>query len=215
MMLNKKEFLKEFLKEDAVCYCKTQEEKEKFFNICREANLKIPTNIKDDYLGYIPEFNNVGWGSYSFFDGKVAIYKLDGESFTLVSDNRIKLGLIKGRHPLPVENYILEQSEITDFTKDKLEPIIKKGIEKYVPLGELVTYAYEIMSPYVVWRINNKPVDKFPNVKLYITGLTIVSLIAVEILTNGGYDVEIMGFNPETQKYYSQGTFKAKTIMID
>lgn len=132
-----------------------------------------------------------------------------------MENNIIKLGLIKGRHPLPVENYIVEESQLSSFTKEKLEPIIKKGIEKYIELYTLYTYTYEITEPSVEWRDKEqKPIDnyKLPKVQLYITGLTIVTLIAVELLTNGGYDVEIMGFNPNTKEYYGQGFFKKKDI---
>ncbi len=47
-------------------------------------------------------------------------------------ENIIELGLIKGRHLLPVQNYIIEESELTVFTKEQISPIVKKGIEKYI-----------------------------------------------------------------------------------
>ena len=129
----------------------------------------------------------------------------------------IKLGLIRGRHLLPVENYIVEESQLTVFTKEELEPIIRKGILKYVDLYTLTTYSYEISCPSVEWRDkeNNYIEDyKLPTVQLYITGLTIVTLIATEILINSGYNVDIIGFNPNSKKYYNQGTFKKKDIKI-
>ena len=129
----------------------------------------------------------------------------------------IKLGLIKGRHELPVENYIVEESELNVFTKEELQPIVEKGIKKYLELYTLCTYAYEIVEPSVEWwNKDKKGISSYniPTIQLYITGLTIVTLIAVEILINGGYDVEIMGFNPITKEYYSQGLFKKKDIEI-
>ena len=89
------------------------------------------------------------------------------------------LGLIKGRHELPVEDYILEDCE--EFTKDKLQPIISN-------------------------RLNELDI-KENTINLYITGLTIVTLIAVEELKKMNKIVNIYGFNPNIQEYYLQGTF--------
>lgn len=47
----------------------------------------------------------------------------------MLQKNVIKLGLIKGRHPLPVEKYILKESEIKAFTKKELQPLIEKSLE--------------------------------------------------------------------------------------
>ena len=91
-----------------------------------------------------------------------------------------KLGLIKGRHDLPVKEYILEE-ECTEFTKAKLQPIITKRLQNINFYDD--------------------------NVDLYITGLTIVTLTAVEELKKMDKIVHVYGYNPNTKKYYYQGTF--------
>ncbi|HCL4447260.1 TPA: hypothetical protein N2D16_002865 [Clostridium botulinum] len=124
-------------------------------------------------------------------------------------ENVVKLGLIKGRHPLPVEEYILKENEIKDFTKKKLQPLIEKsleelGIKKYYPfVDECLLYFYDKED-------NEINIDNIPQIQLYITGLTIVTLTTLELLNQWCYDVEIMGFNPNTKEYYSQGLFKKK-----
>lgn len=98
----------------------------------------------------------------------------------------IKLGLIKGRHPLPVDKYILEE-EVQQYTKDELLPLVIQGLNNL----EITDHA----------STNKQPID------LYLTGLTIVSLVTVELLTAWGYSVDVYGFNPNTKEYYKQGTF--------
>lgn len=118
--------------------------------------------------------------------------------------NEIILGLIKGRHSLPVEKYIIEEGELTVFTKDEIVPLIENGLKKLnIKQYKLFRNSYSYW-----WEYNGEKVTKgIPTIKLYITGLTIVTLCTVEILNQWGYDVNIMGFNPNEQKYYSQGTF--------
>ncbi len=97
-----------------------------------------------------------------------------------------KLGLIKGRHPLPVDDYIVDW-EVKKFTKKELAPKILERLEK---LGVM---QLSFTAP--------------EHVKLYLTGLTIVALTTIELLIKLGYIVHVMGFNPETQEYYEQGIF--------
>lgn len=97
--------------------------------------------------------------------------------------NNIKIGTIKGRHPLPVDYYILEAT-IPKFTKGELLIDVKEGIDK-IPLTSTVDLT----------------------VDLYPTGLTIVTLVVVEVLKEKGATINIFGFNPDNGTYYYQGTF--------
>lgn len=116
----------------------------------------------------------------------------------------IVLGLIKGRHALPVENYIVEETELKVFTKEKINSIIINGLNK-LQINQYKCFHSEYGY---WWEYNGDKITKeIPSIKLYITGLTIVTLCAVEILNQWGYDVDIMGYNPTTQEYYSQGIF--------
>jgi len=96
-----------------------------------------------------------------------------------------KVGLIQGRHPLPVEGYIIQG----DIPPEKMN---KPGILSLVDLslckGE-------------------------ETVALYITGLTIAALTVVDVLRSCGIGVEIWNFDPQTGKYYSQGFFQATGTM--
>ncbi|WP_031368526.1 hypothetical protein, partial [Clostridium botulinum] len=124
-------------------------------------------------------------------------------------ENVIKLGLIKGRHPLPVEKYVLEESEIKAFTKKELQPLIKESLEK-LGIKQYYPFVDECLVSFWDIKDNQINVDDIPQIQLYITGLTIVTLTTLELLNKWCYDVEIIGFNPNTKKYYSQGLFKRK-----
>lgn len=125
--------------------------------------------------------------------------------------NIIKLGLIEGRHPLPVEKYVMEESKIKDFTKETLQPLVKQGLEK-CGIKEYEMFENECL---VSFSYNGIKIDRedIPTIQLYITGLTIVTLVTLELLNSWCYEVEIMGFNPNTKEYYSQGLFKPKDLM--
>jgi len=92
-----------------------------------------------------------------------------------------KIGLIKGRHPLPVDEYIL-QGEVTDFSPEAVQAGVIEGISSLnLKIGQ--------------------------EIDLYITGLTIVSLFAVDHLRRMGITVNVYGYNPSTGEYYLQGVF--------
>ena len=107
--------------------------------------------------------------------------------------NNLNLGLIKGRHPLPVDAYVIE-SEVKDFTQKALEPLVREGLTRN---------GLEPQEYIEGWGFSANSLT----VNLYLTGLTIVSLIAVRTLNNWGYNVLVYGFNPNTQEYYPQGKF--------
>ena len=138
------------------------------------------------------------------------VEKSDAFGATSDKQKEIKIGLIKGRHPLPVDHYILTE-DVTFFTDKELAPEIKDGIEKIVPLFTHYVTAvteswfdtkWEDSKGYIVEQ------STLPKIKLYITGLTIVTLIAMDFLRKGGYDIEVMGYDPVKKTYYSQGLFK-------
>ncbi|APC82219.1 hypothetical protein [Clostridium botulinum] len=127
----------------------------------------------------------------------------------MLQKNVIKLGLIKGRHPLPVEKYILKESEIKAFTKKELQPLIEKSLEG-LGIKKYYSFLDECLLSFWDKENNEINIDDIPQIQLYITGLTIVTLVTLELLNKWCYDVEIIGFNPNTKEYYSQGLFKKK-----
>ena len=127
-----------------------------------------------------------------------------------MENNNIKLGLIKGRHPLPVDTYVLTESECSVFTKKELLPIIENNLKE---LGFKGHYAHQNQSCFEVyengkWAYEDALKEPLPEVDLYLTGLTIVSLTTVEVFNRWGYTVNVYGFNPNAQQYYLQGTFE-------
>lgn len=121
------------------------------------------------------------------------------------------LGLIKGRHDLPVEQYILTD-EVNVYTKKEIKPMVVNGLRK---LGiKPSTILYDYTDIYLGGKIVNPTVweGEATTVNLYITGLTIVTLVAVEILNTWGYNVNIFGYNPEIKEYYCQGEFLRPSV---
>ena len=89
----------------------------------------------------------------------------------------IKLGLVKGRHEMPVDEYILEKvSDPTDY-----EAI---HVAVYKKLDQLVSQ------------------DDF--VSLYVTGLTIVSIECIQYFIEHGIKYQSMHFDIKTGTYFSQ-----------
>ncbi|WP_347284029.1 hypothetical protein [Lactobacillus taiwanensis] len=89
----------------------------------------------------------------------------------------IKLGLVKGRHEMPVDEYILE--EVSDPTNYKA---IHAAV--YNKLDQIVSQ------------------DDF--VSLYVTGLTIVSIECVQYFVEHSIEYQSMHFDVKTGTYFSQ-----------
>ena len=119
----------------------------------------------------------------------------------------LNIGLIKGRHELPVDDYIIEK-EVSVFTKNELIPIIEDGCKRLGLRTHEFSWANEDL--YITGAGSISPAtwtEEATIINLYLTGLTIVSLTAVEYLNKLGYNVAVFGFNPNTKEYYEQGFF--------
>lgn len=92
----------------------------------------------------------------------------------------IKLGLINGRHPLPVDCYILE--EVTD-------PMNMVAIH---------TAVYQSLDSLLKGASSNTVVE------LYVTGLTSVSIEAIQYFVEHGIAYTSMHYNRETESYIPQ-----------
>lgn len=93
---------------------------------------------------------------------------------------KIRLGLINGRHPLPVDNYILE--EVAD-------PMNMAAIHVAV---------YQSLDALLANASNNVLVE------LYVTGLTSVSIEAIQYFVEHGISYVSMHFNRDTGNYVAQ-----------
>ncbi len=99
----------------------------------------------------------------------------------------IKLGLVAGRHPLPVDQYIVSE-ELTS----RLTQLLEEG--NYDGITHLVHSQLKVL-------LDNEGDVK---VELYITGLTAVALAALSWCNANGVEVVAMNYDRETGKYLSQ-----------
>lgn len=101
----------------------------------------------------------------------------------------VKLGMIKGRHEMPVDTYIID-TEITDVLDfETIERLVDEGLSKTLPLiGFLLT----------------------DDVEIYVTGLTSVTIAIVNwinnhlILRNNLPKVYFMHYDMATKVYKAQ-----------
>lgn len=101
----------------------------------------------------------------------------------------IKLRMIKGRHEMPVDTYIID-TEITDVLDfETIERLVDEGLSKTLPLiGFLLT----------------------DDVEIYVTGLTSVTIAIVNwinkniVLTNESPKVYFMHFDMAKKEYKAQ-----------
>ena len=147
------------------------------------------------YIKKVNQYNILVWNFYVPQKGNDKMKELN-------------IGLIKGRHELPVDDFIIE-NELTIYTKNELIPIIEDGCKR---LGLLRHHSgHSDDSLYIIGAGHISPstwTEEAVTINLYLTGLTIVSLTAVEYLTRRlGYNVAVYGFNPYTKEYYEQGYF--------
>lgn len=106
-----------------------------------------------------------------------------------------KLGTVRGRHQMPVENYIFEE-DITDFNIIQIE----SHIEKY--LKNLLEAYCEMQAPCLTLEELRERCDF--RIDLYITGLTSVTTSAIKMCRRQGLNLTIFHYDPTTQDYQKQ-----------
>lgn len=94
---------------------------------------------------------------------------------------KISLGTIKGRHQLPVFDYVFNEEiqNVTDIEK------IQQDVDYY--FNEL-------------YSLNGKDVQ----IILYVTGLTVVTLATVKACKRLGYELVAMHFDRDNNCYFGQ-----------
>ena len=94
---------------------------------------------------------------------------------------KISLGTIKGRHQLPVTDYVFnkEIKDVTDVEK------IQQDVDYY--FNELI-----------------ETCDDKVQIILYITGLTVVTLAIVKACKRLGYELVAMHFDRDNNCYFGQ-----------
>lgn len=94
---------------------------------------------------------------------------------------KISLGTIKGRHSLPVTDYVFNK-EIVDVTDvDKIQ--------------QDVDYYFNELS---------KTCKDKVQIILYVTGLTVVTLAIVKACKRLGYELVVMYFDRDSNSYFGQ-----------
>lgn len=116
-----------------------------------------------------------------------------------------KLGTVKGRHEMPVKNFIFNES-ITDFRIPMIESHVRQYI--YQLLESYRTKYTPYLSPVQLRNLYKFRID------LYITGLTSVTTSVIKVLAGGhnlmggnGIGLNVYHYDPITQSYHGQLIF--------
>jgi hypothetical protein len=97
---------------------------------------------------------------------------------------QVSLGAIKGRHQLPVKEYVIDEDlqDVTDIVA------IEKKVDDYF---EKLNKEYEKKEAKV-------------QIILYVTGLTVVTLAVVKTCKKLGYGLVCMHFDRDSNSYIAQ-----------
>ena len=116
-----------------------------------------------------------------------------------------KLGTVKGRHEMPVKNFIFDQA-ITDFRI----PMIERHVRQYL---EQLLEAYRVKYTPELNQAQLRNHYKF-RIDLYLTGLTSVTTSVIKVLAGGhspmggnGIGLNVYHYDPITQDYQGQLIF--------
>lgn len=93
----------------------------------------------------------------------------------------MKIGLIAGRHNLPVKEFIFD-----------------KGIEDPTNLDEM----YKIVEEKL------KNIDKRETLEVYVTGLTVALTTVIKYCFNNNANLKLWHYDKENDNYYSQTIFE-------
>lgn len=112
-----------------------------------------------------------------------------------------KVGLIRGRHEMPVSEYIFSEIEdVFDFTK--MEKVILNFLEKEVGITTTTRMALN--------QYENTDVECFCGstaLVVYVTGLTSVTAALIKCCALNGVQLTLMHFNNATGEYEEQFIF--------
>lgn len=116
-----------------------------------------------------------------------------------------KLGTVKGRHEMPVKNFIFDQA-ITDFRIPIIELHVRQYLEQLLETYRTKYTPY--LSPIQLRNLYNFRID------LYLTGLTSVTTSVIKVLAGGhspiggnGIGLNVYHYDPITQDYQGQLIF--------
>ena len=112
----------------------------------------------------------------------------------------LKVGLIAGRHNLPVNEYIIN-FEIEDIEMDYMK--IYNTIMDFIryKVGVTIKSGLGINN---IWGSDNKIYVGKRHLIVYVTGLTIVTTELIAQCMINGVPLTLMHYNNKTGKYFSQ-----------
>lgn len=127
-------------------------------------------------------------------------------------NNVIEVGLIRGRHEMPVTEYIFEneiedvfnflriKKHILDFLREKvgLEIVKDQALNQDSAYDE--NEDADLYTPVEVWKGKKKLV-------VYVTGLTCVTAQLIQCCALNGVDLTLMHYNSATGEYVAQHIF--------
>lgn len=112
----------------------------------------------------------------------------------------MKVGLVKGRHELPVDDYIFDEiGDVTDFkamdkvTKDFM--VSKVGLGQYFRRSDTATYEDEVTS------YGEK------SLVVYVTGLSAALAAVIKSCARNCVPLTLMHYDRETGSYVPQQIF--------
>ena len=112
-----------------------------------------------------------------------------------------KVGLIRGRHEMPVSDFIFDEIEnVFDFTK--MEKVITNFLEKEVGVTTTTRMALN--------QYENTDVECFCGktaLVVYVTGLKSVTAALIKCCALNGVQLTLMHFNNATGEYEEQFIF--------
>lgn len=119
-----------------------------------------------------------------------------------MKEKRIEVGLIKGRHPLPVKNYIFDEEIENVFDEEFLSKTIKNFLNKNIKIEK----KYELCLAQADYTDIERYVSK-ERLVVYVTGLTIVTAELIKMCAYEGVSLSLMNYDRETDSYVEQFIF--------
>ena len=133
---------------------------------------------------------------------------------TTTTNNKVTLGLIKGRHENinDLEDGFLVDTVIDDvFDFDRIKDIIADNLRKHVGIegatARIGTWDGDV-------RANVNVIDR--DIDILVTGLTSVAIAAMDVLRDldfNGYTVRFMHFDKDTKGFHAQ-VIKPVTVPV-
>lgn len=117
-------------------------------------------------------------------------------------NNTLIVGLIKGRHPLPVDEYIFNEAITDVHDYEAIAKTIKDFIKNRVGVGTCTGQALD-SNDYTDIQL----FCGMKKLEVYVTGLTPVTVELVKWCAYNGITLTLMNFDTATNSYKAQEVF--------